>query len=92
MIEQLDTTKVGIKLYLDSAAETTGKSWNSQESFKLAVFRFIADTAKLDGELRQAAWKQFQATPAWFGTNASAGKQALEKAVKTDRTLGGYEA
>ena len=78
LIESLDTTKEGIRPYLEQAAEDLLVAPASGAAMKLACFRFIADTAKLDGALRQQAWAQFSATPGWFGNNASAGGAALE--------------
>jgi hypothetical protein len=78
LIESLDTAKDGVKAYLEDAAATRKVAPQSAKAMRLALFRFIADTLKItDKATRQAAWKQFDATPSWFGCNNSAGRQAL---------------
>ena len=81
-IKQMDTTKVGIKEYLDVAAEDTGKLFHSAETMRLAECRWFCDAAGItDVETRKAIGKQFMATPSWFGTNSSACRQAFEDAA-----------
>jgi len=85
LIESLDTTSDGLKPRLELAANATKKPLQSGETLKLAVFRFIADTLKIPaGALRQQAWQQFDACPLWFGSNASAMRQAYKI---TDQTI-----
>lgn len=77
-IESLDTTKAGIRSYLEDAAATRKVEIQSAKAMRLAVFRFILDSMKvMDPVVRKQAWKQFDATPSWFGCNNSAGRQAL---------------
>ena len=78
MAKQMDTTKEGIKSYVDKAAADFKVAPTSQTAWKVACFRFIADAAEMDDKTRQEAWKQFYATPGWLGTNASAGSKALK--------------
>ena len=77
-IEQMDTTKEGVKVYLEMAAEKHKVLWHSQEAHKVAVGLFAMDslgiTEKAD---RQAFMTQWRATPSSFGCNASAMGQAL---------------
>lgn len=92
MIVQMDTTKDGLKQRLVAAAEKWNSrktadgaempeseriTPHSQMAMRLAVFGFIADSLGATGADRQAAWKQFSATNAAFGTNASAMRQTL---------------
>ena len=80
----MDTTKEGIRPYIDKAAKDLKVPPTSQAAWKLATFRWIADAAEMEGENRQEAWKQFYATPGWFGTNASAGSKALKYETGSD--------
>lgn len=74
----LDTTKDGVKLYLEDAGATFKAMPYSAKAMRLAVVRFILDSAAIeDRELRAKVWKQFNCTPSWFGCNNSAGRQAL---------------
>lgn len=78
VIESLDTTKEGIKAYLEDAAESRKAKPESATVMRLAVVRFVLDSAKvIDHEMRKQCWAQFDATPGWFGCNNSAGRQAL---------------
>ena len=77
-IVQMDTTKEGIKSYLEIAAEKNKVLWHSQEAHKVAVGIFAMDCAGLtEKEDRAAFMKQWLATPSSFGSNASAMGQAL---------------
>ena len=90
LIEQLDTTKAGVKSYLEDAGQSLKCDPSAGKAHRLAVFRFIADTFKMSGAIRQEAWKQFNATHSSFGCNASAARQnilglkAQESAVELD--------
>lgn len=77
LIEQLDTTKAGLKSYLEDAGASLKSPPSGGAAHKLAVFRFIADSLKISGEQRQQAWKQFHATHSSFGCNASAARQNI---------------
>jgi hypothetical protein len=82
-VQQMDTTKNGVVSYLKDAAETRKAKPQSGDAMRLAVFRFICDMLDVtDKETRKAAWKQFDATPGWFGCNASAARQAM--GIKSD--------
>lgn len=85
VIESLDTTKDGIKAYLEDAAESRKCPIQSAAAMRIAVVRFILDTCKItDPVMRKQAWRQFDATPGWFGCNNSAGRQAL--GIKSELT------
>lgn len=57
-----------------------------QKAMKLAVFRYLAQTFGIkDKDILAKAWQQFDATPGWFATNASACRQALWDDVKTPK-------
>ena len=76
-----DTLKV--HPLLKKAGEDRNCPIHSGKAMKLAVFRKImADIAEHGIEIkdseRQELWKEFDATPGWFGTNASAGRQAMD--------------
>lgn len=87
-MNSLDTTKAGIKIYLEDAAKDHKAMPYSAKAMRLAVFRFIADTLAInDKTLRAKAYKQFQATPGWFGCNNSAGRQALGYESPTEKAL-----
>ena len=78
LVVQQDTTKDGVKQRLLKAAEDRKALPQSAKAMRLAVFRFLCDTLDVqDVDVRKAAWKQFDATPEWFGSNASAARQAL---------------
>lgn len=78
-IEKMETSKEAIKAYLEDAAASRKCEIQSGKAMRLAVFRFIADMVGLTEQAeRNEAWKQFNATPGWFGCNASAARQALE--------------
>lgn len=85
LIEQIETSKETVKDYLLDAGKDQKCAPEGGKAHKLAVFRYIADSLKIDGELRKQAWKQFQATPNWFGCNASAARQAL--GIKTSNVF-----
>ena len=91
-VEQMDTTKEGIKGYLEDAAATLRLAPQSGAAHRLAVFRFILDTLKVtDANQRKAAWKQFSATPGWFGCNASAARQALDLASEAKAMVAEFD-
>ena len=74
---QLDTTKEGVKAYLDQAANDY-KGAAKQAQHKAAVVAFVLDAIGIDDEaLRKHALKQIAATPSGFGCNHSALEQAL---------------
>lgn len=76
LIAMIDTTKAGLKAYLEDAGETLKCKPESGKAMRLAVFRFVLDSAKVeDKEVRNQAWKQFEATHSSFGCNASASRQ-----------------
>ena len=92
LIESLDTTKTGIKAYLEDAALTTKQKLESAKAMRLAVCRFILDSAKIsDAELRKQIWQQFDATPGWFGCNNSAGRQALGIESKSEKYFSEFD-
>lgn len=79
LIEPLDTTKPGLRAYLDEAALTTKSPFHGGAAMRVAVLRFILDSARIhDPIVRKAIGKQFLATPGWFGANASAARQAYD--------------
>ena len=83
----MDTTKEGIKTYLETAAEKINQPWHAQQSHKVAVGMFTLDCLKItDQDTRNEFMKQFLATPSSFGCNASAMGQALgrPKAAKVE--------
>lgn len=77
-VEQMDTTKDGIKKYLEEAGTKISQQWHSQAAHKAAVGMFFLDMLGVtDQAERNEAMKQFLATPSSFGCNASAMGQAL---------------
>lgn len=79
----MDTTKEGIKAYLDEAATKINQPWHSQQAHKIAVGLFALDCLKIeDQEQRNEFMKQWSATPSSFGANASAMGQALGRPAK----------
>lgn len=92
LIDVIGTSKEDCFAYLDDAAVDRKAKAESAKAMRLAVFRFIADSFKITGELRSQAWKQFNATPTWFGTNASAGRQARGTPSSLDAAMEEYEA
>src|SRR5437899_12940285 len=78
LIDVIETDKKMVKAYLEDAADSLKKALGAQKVHRLAVFRFIADTCKIDGQMRQQAWKQFATCPSSFGCNASALAQTLK--------------
>ncbi len=92
-VVQMDTTKESIKGYLEDASASLKSLPSHQGSHKLAVFRFIVDTLNItDQATRTAAWKQFAATPSWFGCNASAGNQALGYKTTKEAIVAQFDA
>ena len=82
-VEQMDSTKAGVKTYLDMAAGIIKQEWHSQQAHKVAVGLFALDCLKItDQEQRNDFMKQFLATPSSFGANASAMGQALGRPAK----------
>ena len=82
-VEQMDTTKEGVKAYLEQAGEIIKQPWHSQQAHKVAVGLFALDCLKItDQEQRNDFMKQFLATPSSFGANASAMGQALGRPAK----------
>lgn len=92
LIDVIGTSKEDCFAYLDDAALDRKSKPESAKAMRLAVFRYIMDTVKLDGEIRKQAWKQFNATPTWFGTNASAGRQARGTPSALDAAMEDYDA
>ncbi len=92
-LQQMDTTKDAIKLSLESVAEKTGAEWHAQQTHKLAVALFFLDMLEITEQAdRDAALKQWVATPASFGCNASAMGQALGREsgkTKLDKVFAG---
>lgn len=75
---QMDTTKDGVHGYLKSAGTQLKEQPYSTLAMRLALCRWVLDAAGIsDKALRAVVWKQFSATPGWFGTNASQARQAL---------------
>lgn len=75
VIESIGTAKEDCFAYLDDAAEARKVKPESAAAMRLAVYRYIADTLKVSDDARKQGWQQFNATPTWFGTNASSGRQ-----------------
>lgn len=87
-IEAMDTTKDGVKAYLDKVAEAQGIAWHSQECHKAAVLLFIMDMLKVhDQETRnQALSVWMKSVPSAFGANASAMSQQLGRETRKEKT------
>ena len=78
-VRQMDTTKAGVRKYLDAAAEKTKESFHAGSSLKRAAIVFAADCAGLEGTERAEFAKQMDSTPGFFMCgNNSACKQAYE--------------
>ena len=87
----IDTTKSGIKPYLDNASKQTKSSYHSGESMKLAFITALLDAASIAGDDRSKIGRMLMATPGWFGCgNNSACRQAYENA-KGEETLPDYK-
>ena len=89
----MDTTKEGIKTYLETAASKANVEWHSQQAHKLAVALFFLDCLGIDDqETRNAVGKQWMATPSAFGCNSSAMGQALgrPKAAKVEASFADF--
>lgn len=85
-IVQMDTTKEGIKAYLEKAAEKHKVLWHSQEAHKVAGGMWVLDCLGIDvKEDRAAFMKQWLATPSSFCSNASAMGQALGRPKATEK-------
>ena len=93
-IIQRDTTKESVKAYLDIIAEKDKIAWHSQEAHKKAVGVFCMDAAGITEPAERSAFmKQWLATPASFGANASAMGQQLGRpsaSAKLTATFEGY--
>lgn len=93
-VNQIDTTKESVKSYLDKVATKANIEWHGQQAHKIAVLAFILDMLDVkDAPTRDAAMKQWQATPSAFGANASAMAQTLgreSKKAKTDKLFAGF--
>lgn len=78
-----------VKPLLEKAAADRKCEVSSAKAMRLAVFRHALDCAKvkLNEEQRKAAWLEFEKTPGWFGSNASAGQAALGLKGKTAATF-----
>ena len=92
-IAQMDTTKEGIKNYLDQAATALKCEWHSQQAHKAAIGLWMLDLMKVENQSeRDQFWAQWGATPSSFGTNASALGQALGRTsskTKLESTFAG---
>lgn len=90
----MDTTKDAIKQYLDEVAKAIGKEWHTQLVHKGAVAAFWLDMFDVkDQAVRDAALKQWQATPSGFGCNSSGLAQLIDetrKASKTSKVFAGF--
>ena len=89
-VDQMDTTKEGVKVYLESAGEKISQAWYAQQSHKVAVGMFALDCLKIeDQDTRNEFMKQFLATPSSFACNSSAMGQALgrPKAAKVEELI-----
>ena len=63
--------------YCDDAAKSLACDAWSGAAMRLAVLRFILDKASItEPPARAKVGKAFMAMPSWFGSNASAGRQA----------------
>lgn len=86
LIENAEDKKAIVQVakdYLEQAAADKKCAVQSGEAMRLAVVRFILDAADIvDNAQRKEIAKQFLAMPAWFGSNASAARQAL--GIKTN--------
>lgn len=68
--------------YILQASKDRNVKLQSGQAMKLAVFRFLMhEIAELGIEIkdteRKSLWTSFNATAGWFGSNASAGGQAM---------------
>lgn len=88
-MKNMDTTTAGIKPHLDAAAKIINDArkknnlaplqFHSGEVLKLAICRFFLEAMEVSKpEDRAKLVQQFMATPTWFGSNASACRQAYE--------------
>jgi hypothetical protein len=78
-VKQMDTTKAGVRAYLDKAAEKTKESFHAGSTLKRAAISYAADCAGLEGEERAEFAKQLDSTPGFFMCgNNSACKQAYD--------------
>lgn len=81
-VVQQDTTKAAVYARHDEIGARLKMNWNAQAVGKKAVFSFFADAMGLEkgSKERVELAKQWEATPAWFGVNLSAGKNARNAA------------
>jgi hypothetical protein len=88
-MKNMDTTTTGLKPLLDMCAKNINEArkkagmqplqFHSGEIMKLAICKFWLDMLEVQKpEERQKIAAQFMATPGWFGSNASAARQAYE--------------
>lgn len=91
----MDTTKEGVKALLEEVnAKTPALEWHSQAAHKIAVGIFALNCLNITEQAdRSAFMKQWLATPASFGCNASAMAQQLGRPsakAKIDATFADY--
>lgn len=91
VIEPIGTAKEDCFAYLDDAAEARKVKPESAAAMRLAVYRYIADTLKVSDDARKQGWQQFNATPTWFGTNASSGRQIRGTKSSLDSAMEEYD-
>lgn len=90
---QMDTTKDSLKARVLKARADWPKG-SKVDQFKLAVFRFIAESLGIkDDKLKAEAFKQFLATNGSFGSNLSGfeqvtGLREAKSEVKVEEFLG----
>jgi hypothetical protein len=88
-MKNMDTTTTGLKPTLDYCAGKINEArkkagmptlqFHSGEVMKMAICKFWLDMMEVQKpEERQKLAAQFMATPGWFGSNASAARQAYE--------------
>ncbi len=84
----MDTTKEGVKAYLDDAASKLKCEWHTQEAHKLAVGLFWLDMmGVMDAKERGECLKQWQAASSGgFGSNASQLNQKLGHKGRGERS------
>ena len=91
--EKINTSKAGVRQYLDKAAESTKESFHAGSSLKRAFIQMAADAAMLKGADRAKFCKLLDSTPGWFGCgNNSACKQSFDAKSGTDEIAKDYGA
>jgi hypothetical protein len=91
--DSVDTSKEGVRDYLETAAEKISTKdnkvpWHGGLAHKVGFLTMVLDIAKLTGEHRKQVAAKVMKTPAWFGCNASQGRQAYEQKTVAEKVLG----